>query len=393
MTEDPGNEYPQTGSGVPDPGQSAADGSVPAATGPVRGVDRADGEKAAGGSEGVTGETPVVGSEGVAGEEAAGGRGATHATGWRAVFTVRRMVQVVLVGAILYLAIPLVREADQVVAALAGANIWWALVSLGFAALGFACAALAMRACAGVAVPMRTAVEVQVAANFVGTATPASVGSMALAVRYLQRRGLTLPLATAAIGLQNAVQFLVHIVLLALLVAFGGRHVDLLQEAPDEHVVIFVVGVVLVILAVALGVPRLRRALMRTWHEQGREIVAHLTGLVRTPRRLGAAVLGAAGTTLTSSAALWAMILAVSGGNHPIAAAFTTMVGETLAAAAPTPGGIGAVEAALVASLTAFGLTPGVALAAAFGYRITSTWIPVLLGWLLYNRLQRRGEI
>ena len=44
-------------------------------------------------------------------------------------------------------------------------------------------------------------------------------------------------------------------------------------------------------------------------------------------------------------------------------------------------------------AMTAFGLTPGIALAAAFGYRITSTWIPVLAGWLFYNHLQRHDDI
>lgn len=316
-----------------------------------------------------------------------------HPHGWRRIVPGRRFVQLVLVGAIVYLAIPLVGEADKVLAALTRANPWWMLASLGFVLLGAVCAALAMRACAGIAVPFGSAVELQVAANFVGTATPAGVGSMAIAVRYLNRRGLPLPLATAAIGMQNAVQFLVHIVLLIVLVIFGGGSADLLHGAPDEHVVLVVAGIVLVLVAVALGVPRLRDALTRMWRQQGREILANLTTLVRTPRRLGAAVLGAAGTTLTGAAALWAVILAVSGGNHPVVAAFTTMVGATLASAAPTPGGIGAVEAALVASMTAFGLAPSTALAAAFGYRVTSTWIPVLVGWLFYNRLQRRHEI
>lgn len=328
-----------------------------------------------------------------AGVAPAAGPDAPRRSGWRRLFSPRHLVQLLLVGAVVYVAIPLVGEADEVADALARANPWWMLASLGFVFLGAVSAALAMRACAGIEVPFGSAVEVQVAANFVGTATPASVGSMALAVRFLNRRGQPLPLATAAIGLQNAVQFLVHIVLLAVLVIFGGGSVELLHEAPDEHVVLAITGIVLVLAAVALGVPRLRGALTRMWHQQGREILHNLSALVRTPSRLSAAVLGAAGTTLTSAAALWAVILAVSGGNHPVVAAFTTMVGATLAGAAPTPGGIGAVEAALVASMTAFGLGPSTALAAAFGYRITSTWIPVLVGWLLYNRLQRHHEI
>lgn len=387
MSEDPGAENPRSADEHPDHGDagpvSGQDiGRIP---GPATGPDtRPDTVPDAGPDAGHVSEEPTPSNT---------HQDAHRPQGWRRLFSGRRMVQVLLVGAIVYLAIPLVGEADQVLHALTRANPWWMLASLGFVFLGSVCAALGMRACAGVAAPFWSAVELQIAANFVGTATPASVGSVAIAVRYLHRKGQPLPLATAAIGLQSAVQFLVHIVLLALLVVFGGGSVDLLRGVPDAHVVLAISGIVLVLVAVALGVPQLRNALTRAWHDQGREIVTNLTTLVRTPRRLGAAVLGAAGTTLSGAAALWAVILAVSGGNHPVVAAFTTMVGETLATAAPTPGGIGAVEAALVASMTAFGLTPGIALAAAFGYRITSTWIPVLAGWLFYNHLQRHDDI
>ncbi|MGO1317430.1 MAG: lysylphosphatidylglycerol synthase transmembrane domain-containing protein [Cellulomonadaceae bacterium] len=305
----------------------------------------------------------------------------------------RRIVQLLLVAAVGYLAVPLIGQARTVGRALAGANPWWMLAAFGFVLLGCACATLAMRACSGVRFDLRSGFRLQLAVSFVGTATPASVGSLALSVRYLTKRGQSLGLATAAVGMQNAVQFVVHMVLLTLLVVFGGGTVDLLHEAPDEHVVIAVVGLALVAVAVVIGVPRLRRSLAGLWRHQGKEIVTNLTTLLRTPRRLGAAVLGAAGTTLSSAAALWAVILAVSGGNHPVVAAFTTMVGETLATAAPTPGGLGAVETALVASMTAFGLTPAIALAAAFGYRIVGTWIPVLIGWVCYNRLERKDEI
>jgi len=367
VSEDPGAENPRPADEHPeDPGAQPEGGAVP-------------------GPDAEASTHPVA--------ESAPEHDAHRPLGWRRLFSGRRMVQVLLVGAIVYLAVPLIGEADQVLDALTQANPWWMLASLGFVFLGAVCAALGMRACAGMAVPFWSAVELQIAASFVGTATPASVGSVAIAVRYLNRKGQPLPLATAAVGLQSAVQFLVHIVLLALLVVFGGGSVDLLRGAPDAHVVLAITGLVLVLVAVALGVPQLRNALTKAWREQGREIVSNLTTLVRTPRRLGAAVLGAAGTTLSGAAALWSVILAVSGGSHPVVAAFTTMVGETLATAAPTPGGIGAVEAALVASMTAFGLTPSIALAAAFGYRITSTWIPVLVGWLFYNHLQRHHDI
>jgi undecaprenyl-diphosphatase len=72
-----------------------------------------------------------------------------------------------------------------------------------------------------------------------------------------------------------------------------------------------------------------------------------------------------------------------------VAAVF--FVGTAVAQAAPTPGGVGAAEAALIAGLTAFGLGAAVAVPAVFLYRMATFWFPVLPGWLSYRALAARG--
>ena len=64
-----------------------------------------------------------------------------------------------------------------------------------------------------------------------------------------------------------------------------------------------------------------------------------------------------------------------------------------LAAAAPTPGGLGAIEAALVAGLTGVGMQPGPAVSAVLLYRLATYWLPVLPGWLCWRSLQHRGYV
>lgn len=330
----------------------------------------------------------------VDGESAQGGSPVSGVRGWaRRWLTRRRIIQAVLVLGLAYVAIPLVSALPDVADALRDARPEWLIVA-GVATFGgFVSVSLALRACAGLPISYVDGVEMQVAATFTGTATPASVGSLALGVQFLVAHGLPVSIATAVIGLQNIVQFLVHIVLLAVLALIGGRSVNVLQDAPSGWTVLVILGVALAALGIALGIRRIREALRELWRHRGREAADHLTTLVRSPRRLTASVLGAAGGTLSSAVTLWAVLIAVDAGSHPVTAAFATMVGATLASAAPTPGGVGAVEAALVASLTALGINPGTALAATFGYRIIATWIPTCLGWLFYNRLQRRGKI
>ncbi|MGZ4483753.1 MAG: flippase-like domain-containing protein, partial [Nocardioidaceae bacterium] len=64
-----------------------------------------------------------------------------------------------------------------------------------------------------------------------------------------------------------------------------------------------------------------------------------------------------------------------------------------IAAASPTPGGLGAIEAALVAGLTGVGVSPGVAVSAVLVYRLSTYWLPVLPGWYSLRVLQRWGYV
>ena len=60
------------------------------------------------------------------------------------------------------------------------------------------------------------------------------------------------------------------------------------------------------------------------------------------------------------------------------------------AAVAPTPGGVGAVEAVLLAALTGVGMAAAPALAAVFLYRLVTFWLPIPDGGLAMRRLVAR---
>ena len=67
------------------------------------------------------------------------------------------------------------------------------------------------------------------------------------------------------------------------------------------------------------------------------------------------------------------------------------LAGATLGQAAPTPGGLGAVEAALAAGLTAGGLDGGIAVSAVLLFRLLTFWIPTIPGYWSFNWLTRKG--
>lgn len=55
----------------------------------------------------------------------------------------------------------------------------------------------------------------------------------------------------------------------------------------------------------------------------------------------------------------------------------------------PTPGGIGAVEAALISGLVATGMPAATATGAALLTRLVTVWVPALPGWWALRSLRR----
>ena len=78
--------------------------------------------------------------------------------------------------------------------------------------------------------------------------------------------------------------------------------------------------------------------------------------------------------------------------NYP-AIALVYLAGSTLGQAAPTPGGLGAVEAAYIAGLTLAGVDASVAVSATLLFRLLTFWLPTIPGYWSFNWLQKVGAL
>jgi glycosyltransferase 2 family protein len=121
----------------------------------------------------------------------------------------------------------------------------------------------------------------------------------------------------------------------------------------------------------------------------GRELAAVLRRPAKAAQLLG----GSAGVTLAYALCL-ASCLAAFGGHLPLASTVAVyLAGAAVASISPTPGGLGAMEAALVAGLTAVGAPTGPAVAGVLAFRLLTFWLPILPGWLAYRALRAVGTI
>ena len=136
----------------------------------------------------------------------------------------------------------------------------------------------------------------------------------------------------------------------------------------------------------------MRRRVLPPLVEQARNAASSLADVLTDPLRVVGLIGGPTGITSSFILTLAAAVAAFDGGvSFPeIGAAY--LVAAALGSAAPTPGGLGAVEGALVAALTGYGMPAGNAVSAVLTFRLVTYWLPMLPGWFMFQQMQRREE-
>jgi undecaprenyl-diphosphatase len=172
----------------------------------------------------------------------------------------------------------------------------------------------------------------------------------------------------------------------------GSRNVHLHFSGPDlPDKWPYLVGSIVVL--TVLGLLRWGTYFRRRLGPALRSAIAGLVAVGRNPIALAALFLGSVGITSCYALALTAACHAF--GLHLTTSAIVVVFlgGSAIGAVAPTPGGLGALEAALVAGLAAAGAPAGPAVAAVLTYRLIGYWLPIVPGMFAYRHLRHSGVL
>ena len=123
------------------------------------------------------------------------------------------------------------------------------------------------------------------------------------------------------------------------------------------------------------------------------QVIPRLTSLANQPAKLATGVSGVLLMNVAYCACLIASVRAFTDDGTIAGIALVYLAGSVVGQAAPTPGGLGAVEAAIAAGLTATGIDGDVAVSATLVFRLVTFWLPVLPGWVAFQRLQKSGDL
>ena len=245
------------------------------------------------------------------------------------------------------------------------------------------CSAVALSASRVRSLPARWSVPAVLAATAGNAVTPAGLGGTALMARLHTRTGLSADEALAAV----TVRALASGVAGTAVAAFAAARFGLTPPSlPGGRTALVVLALVLLVAgALALSCPRRRRRLA-THLRRTAGAAAHV---LADPVRAGALLAGALGVVGAQLVLLDGAVRAV-GGQVGLAALLVTLLGSSAARAAlPIPGGVGPVEAVLVAGLTALGVPIAAAGLAVAVYRTAGLWLPVAAGAFALRALRR----
>ncbi len=240
--------------------------------------------------------------------------------------------------------------------------------------------------------PFVDVVKLMFAQSFLNRFTPANAGGMALRVRYLQKHGVDLGGAAAGVGLTSVASGITQVAVIITFFMWAGSSSGeraLSFEIPRVSAIAWVVGAISILGGLIWFTPWGRRVIGERLVTTARQVWTTLRGIAAEPGRFvvlfGTCTMSKFATITAFTMSCRAMDVTIS---YP-RLGLLYLTASSVASAAPTPGGLGAVEAALTAALTGVGVPPADALSAVFLFRLMTFWLPVPFGWLAFQRLQK----
>jgi undecaprenyl-diphosphatase len=295
-------------------------------------------------------------------------------------------------GAFYYL-LPQLAQVGSSWRAIQSADWAWLPLVIALSAMTYLASAVALMGAVLPRIRFWPTVLAQGASSFVNRVSPANVGGMALNARYLQKSGVETSAGVAAVGVNSVAGAIVHLVLMVVFFTWAGRGLAKAFKLPSSSKLLLILAIVVAIVGIVLATRPGRRFAAGTLIPGLRSAAASLRRVAQNPAKMIMLFGGSVLITLAYIGGLAASVQAFGGGPGIILIGAVYLGAAAIAAAAPSPGGLGAIEAALVAGLTGVGMQAGPAVSAVLLYRLATYWLPVAPGWLCWRALLRREYV
>ncbi len=300
----------------------------------------------------------------------------------------RTVVVLVVLGFGVNLLLPQVGTLQTTFEVIRHGHWWWLAVGALATAVTWIAAALSQMGAVERRLPLRRTTSVQIASCFTNRVTPAGTGGLGLNEQYLEKQGLDRAEAINAVGINVLGGAIVHTIGVFIALGVLGESGVGGLPLPDGWIMLAAAVAVFALLGIALVTP-----LGRWLRAPARNAARDIARVARRPRQSLQLFGGSSGVTLFNAVALIAS-LAAFGAPIDVGRIFLVYLGgSAVASMSPTPGQLGAVEAALVAGLTGIGIDAAPAVAGVLAFRLLTFWLPTLPGIIAFRYLRRRQYV
>jgi len=295
---------------------------------------------------------------------------------------------------LLLLAIAVVPKLDQLSMGLSvvkTADIAWVVKAVLFLVGTYFASSLIYVLLAKKKLKYLTTVFVQLACSFANRLLPSGIGGISLNIDYMIKRKHK-PAEAASVSAMNvAVALTSHLILVVIALLITRPEPGSLLDG--KKVPIWPVIAICVIIAVCAiifwGYKDLRKKVFKllkdTW--------ANVLKFKRQPYKVFTSVIMATIVTMLYVLAFYACARSIGIPINVVQAFLVYTIGVVLGAATMTPGGLGGVEAGLVAGLVAVHNDFSLAFSAVIIYRLLTFWLPIIPGYLAFWLLRKAKTI
>jgi uncharacterized membrane protein YbhN (UPF0104 family) len=276
-----------------------------------------------------------------------------------------------------------------------GAEWLWVIMAFVLAQLAYVASAVEGIGSVSGPLPFGRAVAVEVAKAFSNLAG-GTAAVFATRVRFFQQQGYDASVALSSGAIMATASWIATgvLFLVSLPFAWGSIDLDLTPESGGNSKLVWIILAVVVLVALAVGlilaVPRLRRLAADKARPKVRDIWANLARVASSPLKLVLLIGGSFGRDLAVAMALSVSLRAF--GDHlrlPVLIVVIVLA-AMIGGVAPSPGGLGVVEAGMILGLTAAGVTEADATAAVFIQRLFTSYLPPIWGWATLVWMRKR---
>jgi uncharacterized protein (TIRG00374 family) len=305
----------------------------------------------------------------------------------------RTIFTIVMLAALTYFLVPQLTDLPGIVARVQAAEWAWLAPLILASALSYVGAGVSILGAVANRLRIIPTFIAQIASSFASKLAPAAVGGMALNVRFLQKSGVDPAAAATGVGLNTVVGLIVHMSTLMLFLVWAGRSAFGSISFPNPRHLLYGLAAVVVLAIIFLAVPAVRKILRDKAWPMIKRAARSLASVARRPDKL--ALLAGGSFIVTMGYILAVFFASRAFGAHlgfPEVGVIYVL-GATVATVAPTPGGLGAMEAALISGFAAAGVPHEIGVPTVFLYRVATFWLPILPGWLCFRWLSRNDYV